>query len=156
MQENRKIVDDNQNDANGQNDLYQDEMKAMIDEMVTISKVISKQLEVAYKKIPLLTMFEKYKLPLQTKEEVVLLEAQLQNSHDFLKFFVSSVTSNRFQNIAHYTSLIYYFIGLSRCAYCAKSLSKSKVHIGRVHLLFNVEKCSNAIQMVRPNGERCF
>lgn len=38
---------------------------------------------------PLMELFAKYKLPIKTKEEIEALEAQLGESDDFLKFFVS-------------------------------------------------------------------
>lgn len=46
--------------------------------------------KVAEADLPLLTLFEQYNLPLQTKEEVDKLEAELESSNDFLKFFVGS------------------------------------------------------------------
>lgn len=48
---------------------------------------------------PLLTMFEKYKLPLQTKQEVEALDAALEESTDFLKFFVSIFKLQIFHSI---------------------------------------------------------
>lgn len=96
---------------NGQNSLSNEELINMVSEMTAISQVVMNQLKFACKKIhlhrtnsllgvrddtvkeedtPLLTMFEKYHLPLKTKEEVEVLETELENSHIFLKFFVSS------------------------------------------------------------------
>lgn len=48
-----------------------------------------REIEISKADGPLLTMFEKYALPLKTKEEVEGLENLLENSDDFLKFFVS-------------------------------------------------------------------
>lgn len=82
----------------------------MVNQMKAISQVLLKELQSACKTInlhrtkpllgvrddcvieadaPLMTLMEKYKLPLKTNEEVELLEIELKNSHDFLKYFVS-------------------------------------------------------------------
>lgn len=68
--------------------------------------------------LPLLELFQKYNLPLQTKEEVDELEAALDSSNDFLKFFVSSNTL-RFYSISFAYSavrsiLIYRYVALFR------------------------------------------
>lgn len=96
---------------NGQNSLSKEELINMVSEMTAISQVVMNQLKFACRKInlhrtnsllgvrddnvkeedtPWLTMFKKYHLPLKTKKEVEVLEKELENSHDFLKFFVSS------------------------------------------------------------------
>lgn len=55
----------------------------------TKSKLGTRQIEISEADGPLLTMFEKYDLPLKTKEEIERLENELEKSNDFLKFFVS-------------------------------------------------------------------
>lgn len=56
----------------------------------TKSTLAIRETKVTEADLPLLTMFEQYNLPLKTKEEVEKLEAELEMSDDFLKFFVGS------------------------------------------------------------------
>lgn len=109
----KKSSTDDSNDCtqNAQNLLSNEKLEQMFDQISAVNKVVSKQLQSACEKlrayrtkstlgiretkisdddIPLLTIFEKYNLPLKTKEEVDALEAELKNSNDFLKFFVST------------------------------------------------------------------
>lgn len=92
--------------------------------------------------IQLLKMFEKYKLPLQTKGDVEELETELEMSFDFLKFFVSELQCvfhsfhiHLSQTILNFgRNSIFIMTGFSHCSDRNKYLSDSKKHIGRVHL----------------------
>lgn len=93
-----------------QKKMSNEELTKMVCEMSAISQVTMKYLKLAYEKLnvhrtnsslgvrsdcvnekdaSLLEMFEKKNLPLKTKQEVEELEKELENSPDFLKFFVS-------------------------------------------------------------------
>lgn len=90
--------------------LSNEEMTDMIYEMTATSQTVLSQLKsavveinlhrtkpflgvrddyVSEEDVPLLEMFKKYNLPIKTKDEVEVLESELENSNGFLKFFVS-------------------------------------------------------------------
>lgn len=108
-------IDSNDHNQNAraivQHSMSNEELVRMFSKISAVNKVVSNQLKSACEKlrlhrtestlgiretkisdddIPLLASFEKYDLPLKTKEEVEALDAELEKSNDFLKFFVSS------------------------------------------------------------------
>lgn len=108
--QNPTTVDEKASQTDRNEPLSSKELTTVVSEMTAISQVLVKQLQSACKALhlhrtksmlgvrddrvieeeaPLLTLFKKYNLPLKTKEEVELLETDLKDSHDFLKFFVS-------------------------------------------------------------------
>lgn len=88
------------------------QLSEMVSDMFTMAHVMMEELKDATAKIhsyrtnsmlaisntdvlhpvgdPMLEMFEKYELPINTKEELEKLESDLNGSQNFLKFFVSS------------------------------------------------------------------
>lgn len=83
--------------------------------------------------LPLLAIFEKYNLPLQSRGEVENLDAELNHSNDFLKFFVSLEYSMLF-NFMFLTKIlnrpcIHILLDSSHCPDREESLSKPKSKI---------------------------
>lgn len=103
-------IDVNDRNANTQNLLSNEQLIHMFKQFSAVSQVAVKSLksvcervhqhrtksslriretEISEEDAPLLVLFEKYNLPLKTKEEVETLDVELEKSNDFLKFFVS-------------------------------------------------------------------
>lgn len=103
--------DSNDHNQNTQHFISYSKLVEMLKQMSAVNKVVSNEIKTACQQLrqyrtkstlgiretnisdddaPLLTIFEKYKLPLQTKTEVEALDAELEKSDTFLKFFVSS------------------------------------------------------------------
>lgn len=107
----KSSIDPNDRNENTENVLSNEQLVQMMKRFSAVNKIVLTQLtsacdklrayrttstlgirdtEISDDDVPLLTIFEKYNLPLKTKEEVDALENELDKSNDFLRFFVST------------------------------------------------------------------
>lgn len=159
-----KICDENEG-----NELTKDQLALMVQNMSAALEITLKHLKSACETIhvyrtkstlgicdtksteadaPLLTIFEKYNLPLQTKEDVEKLEAELELSTDFLDFFVSTVFKKRqFQITAVNKCLI--SLDSSHRANRKEFVSNTKGDLGGIRFCINFQGNHAKISMVR-------